>query len=243
MRIVEVDGQLQVYLGEKPVLNYHLRTVEAPDSLPQYYRRSGFIHPLYSPSGQVLTDGMPVGHAHQHGIFHAWVNTQYLGVRTDFWNQQRETGTVRHKALKSIVHEPAYASFETELEHLSIREADTTVVLSETWLVKIFNQDKPFRIEFKIAQRNVSKDTLFINEYHYGGFAFRGSVQWNEEDAQHADSMHVLTSKGLDRRAANHSRPEWVAAWGKVNNTFTGVAVRSQASNFRHPQAVRIHPV
>ena len=241
--IKETEKELQVFIGEKPVLTYHKATVFPHDTLPQYYQRSGYIHPVYSPEGQVVTDGMPVGHTHQHGLFFAWVNTTYQGAKTDFWNQQDNSGTVRHKSVKQIRNEETYAEFVTEQEHLSIRGTDTTIVLLEEWTVRIHNQQDAFHIDFKTHQKNISKDTLYINEYHYGGFAFRGSAQWNAKDPIYSDSMQVLTNEGFSRNPANHSHPDWVTAYGKVNNTLTGVAIKGLESNFRQPQAIRVHPV
>jgi len=240
--IKETDKELQVFIGEKPVLTYNKSTVFPHDTLPQYYQRSGYIHPVFSPEGQIVTDGMPVGHTHQHGLFFAWVNTTYQGAKTDFWNQQDNSGAIRHKKVKRISNEETYAEFVTEQEHLSIRGTDTTMVLLEEWTIRVHNNQNEFHIDFKTHQKNISKDTLYINEYHYGGFALRGSGQWNKVDPNYRDSMQVLTSEGLSRNPANHSHPDWVAAYGKVNNTFTGVAIKGVDNNFRHPEAIRVHP-
>ena len=67
-----------------------------PRGSTPYYRRSGQIHPLYTPTGRVVSDDFPPDHAHQHGVFFAWVNTTFEGRHLDFWNQKEQTGRIEH---------------------------------------------------------------------------------------------------------------------------------------------------
>ena len=57
------------------MLFYHTKRKLPTTGNPEYYARSGFIHPLQTPRGIIVTDDFPVGHVHQHGIMTAWVNT------------------------------------------------------------------------------------------------------------------------------------------------------------------------
>jgi hypothetical protein len=75
--IHESSAGLEIRLKEEPVFFYHTAIAEPPPDSPSYYRRSGFIHPLYSPAGTIMTDDFPSNHAHQHGVFHAWTNNTY----------------------------------------------------------------------------------------------------------------------------------------------------------------------
>jgi hypothetical protein len=89
----------------------------------------------------------------------------------------------------------------------------------------------------------VTSDTLFINEYHYGGLAFRGSKQWNRVDsAAYRTDMQVMTSEGASRAEANHTRPRWVTAYGTIDEEPAGIAIMDHPGNFRFPQPVRVHP-
>jgi hypothetical protein len=42
--------------------------------------------------------------------------------------------------------------------------------------------------------------------------------------------------------AANATHARWVAAWGKIDDGSAGVTVFNHPSNFRYPQAIRVHP-
>jgi len=50
-----------------------------------------------------------------------------------------------------------------------------------------------------------------------------------------------LTSEELGR-SGNHTRPDWVSMFGRVNDKAVNLTVMGHAYNFRTPQYVRIHP-
>lgn len=223
----------------KPVFFYHIKeAIPAVDS-PAYYRRSGFIHPLYSPSGKILTDDFPVDHAHQHGIFFAWTNTTFKNSSVDFWNQQSKTGTVEHVEVVKTNNGPVAAQIITTLRHRSLLHGE---VLKELWTVTVYHIDNYFIIDLESEQQNTTADTLFLNKYTYGGMAFRGSRQWNRHDSNYAGRWTVLTSEGYRDSVANHTHARWVDASGKVDGAVVGTSVFNHPSNYRYPQSIRVHP-
>jgi hypothetical protein len=56
------NGLLAIYAGNKKLLGYQYATVYPPAGVDSAYQRSGFIHPLWSPRGQVLTQIQPPDH-------------------------------------------------------------------------------------------------------------------------------------------------------------------------------------
>lgn len=216
---------------------------------PEYYKRSGFIHPVCTPSGLVLTDGFPIGHTHQNGIFNAWVNTTFRGKKVDFWNRQQQLGRVSSQSqTKGITiwrHKNRSQSFQDTLLHIAI---DTSIgreeiVLKEIQHLTLYPNTDYHLFDLYSKQVNTSTDTLFVNQYHYGGMAFRGSKFWNEVDSLHFESsMKIITSEGKDRAASNHTRPNWICAYGEIEGKEVGIVVFSHPDNFRAPQFVRVHP-
>lgn len=240
VQAVETGGILTMLVGEKEALRYALSERRPADSLPAYYRRSGFLHPVFSPAGVVVTDDFPAGHTHQHGIFMAWVNTLFRGAKTDFWNQQNETGTVEHLALDTLISGPVFAEAVVRLSHRALAFGP---VLEERWAIRLFRSDDPFLWEIDSRQVNITEDTLHVLDYHYGGMGIRGSRAWNPDDKAHFyDTARVLTAAGDTRLAANHTHPGWVALYGNTPSGMAGIAVMGHPENFRHPQAVRVHP-
>ncbi len=241
IEIFEHQGQLQVTGEDGPIFIYHIRTEMPPEGTPEYYQRSGFIHPVYSPSGKILTDDFPVGHTHQHALFMAWVNTTFHGEKVDFWNQQDQTGTVEHRRVLSIEEGPVFGRFRVEHAYVSTEYGDA---LHETWTVTIYPMGEFTLFDIRSDQVTATDEPLHLNEYHYGGMAFRGSSHWNAEDDEHfVSAMRVLTSEGdTDVQIANHTRPRWTAAYGIVDESIAGFAILDHPDNFRHPQPIRVHP-
>ena len=235
-------NDLELKSGDKPMLTFNVTTDYPPEDQPQYYRRSGYIHPMYSPDGAVVTDGFPVGHTHQHGVFLAWVNTTFKGDTTDFWNQQLETGRVivEHQELTLTSSGSVFTGFSQELAHNSTKYGQ---VLEEWWDMTAYDLGDYYVFDLVSSQKNITSDTLYINKYHYGGLAIRGSRMWNYADSlSFRQAAKVLTSEGKTRIEANHSRPLWTAIYGETEKGVAGIAVFDNPDNFRYPQPVRVHP-
>ena len=249
LRVVVSDAVVRIELDDRPVLEYQLREqLPGPsdgDTLPAYYTRSGFIHPVYSPAGRLVTDDFPAGHTHQHGIFTAWTSTTFRGEHLDFWNQHQGTGTARHVELLETIDSTGVAGFRARLEQVSLQHGP---VLEEEWYVRVYDKTDPYVWDLRTVQTNVTDDTLYLDQYHYGGLGVRGSAGWNEVDSvAFAGDFSVHTAEGItDRDAANHTRPAWTALYGPVaakeGAATAGLAVFPHPHDDRGPHFVRVHP-
>jgi hypothetical protein len=233
------ENGLLAKIKNKPVIFYHTKEAMPPADSPAYYRRSGFIHPLYSPSGKILTDDFPKDHAHQHGIFFSWTSTTFRNSSVDFWNQHSKQGTVEHIDVVKLTNGAVAAQIKTTLRHTSLFHGE---VLRENWTITIYPLESYFLIDLESEQQNTTTDTLFLNKYHYGGLAFRGSAQWNLHDKNFKGRWSILTSEGYKDSSANHTHARWVDASGKVDGLIVGATVFNHPSNFRYPQPIRVHP-
>ena len=238
--IEKQENGLLVKVKNKPLFFYHIKEAMPPADSPAYYKRSGFIHPLYSPSGKIITDDFPLGHAHQHAIFTAWTKTTFKKSSVDFWNQHSRKGTVEHIEVLDIIQGPVVSQIKAALRHKSHEFGE---VLREVWTLTIYPVNEYFLFDLESEQKNTTKDTLFLDNYHYGGLAFRGSRQWNIDDhTNYKSSWNILTSEGIKDSAANGTHARWVDAGGRIDDGIAGTSVFNHPSNFRYPQALRVHP-
>ncbi len=82
----ETESTITISFQAKPVVVYNKQSPPVPAGIDPVYQRSGFLHPVSSPDGTIVTATFPLDHPHQHGIFSAWVKTSYDGQPVDFWN-------------------------------------------------------------------------------------------------------------------------------------------------------------
>ncbi|QEG38292.1 DUF6807 domain-containing protein [Roseimaritima ulvae] len=240
-RVEPQQGALVVRTGEVEALRYHTATVPAPPELDAIYRRSGYIHPVRTPAGTIVTGDFSPDHAHQHALFGAWVKTEFDGHAVDFWNLHKGTGRVVHKRVVSTTNDDRGAQFVVEHIYQDLTQGDDPVsVLLETWTVHVHPRTGPYHVfDIAVQQRCVSDKPLRLLKYHYGGMALRGHNQWFKTDAI---GCQFLTSEGHDRDDGNHTTARWVDMYGSVDGQTVGIAMLSHPSNLRAPQAVRLHP-
>lgn len=233
------DGtRLTLLVDDRPVLSYNHAMLPAPEGIDSVFAKNGHIHPMYTPSGRVVTDDFPPDHAHQHGIFFAWVNTTFEGRPVDFWNQAKKQGSVEHVKVVETLSGPVFGQFTVRLRHSDLTAPDgPRPVLEETWTLRAYNVADPFLIDLISQQRCVAEEPLAINEYHYGGMSLRGAREWYDQEGS-----GFLTSTGRTREDGNHTRARWVITHGRSEGVPAVVAVLGHPDNFRAPQHVRLHP-
>ncbi|MCK9342717.1 MAG: PmoA family protein, partial [Massilibacteroides sp.] len=69
-----------------PILSYNYVLSTLPKGVDPIYKRSGYIHPIYSPKGNVLTNINPKDHRHHYGLWNPWTHLVYDGKLYDLWN-------------------------------------------------------------------------------------------------------------------------------------------------------------
>jgi hypothetical protein len=237
VEVRDEGGKLLIRVGNRRILQYNEATVPSPDPKAPYFERSGHIHPLWSPSGKVLTDEMPADHLHQHAVFFAWVNTTFEGHHVDFWNSAEKQGKVEHARVLSTTAGPVFGAFRVELRHIALLPDGPKTALNEVWTVRAFNLPDRNLFDLESVQTCASESPLIVNEYHYGGMGVRGNEGWNIKDGG-----GFLTSDGKTRADGNHTRPRWCDLYGPVGGDTPGITAFDHPSNFRFPQPVRIHP-
>ena len=74
---VTKNKTLDVSIGTSKILRYHHHPMPPPEGKDSLYTRSGFIHPIWTPEGRVLTRIHPMDHIHHMGLRAPWTNTAF----------------------------------------------------------------------------------------------------------------------------------------------------------------------
>lgn len=248
MHFVEDDATIVLKRGEKAILQYNKKPTGEASKHEPHFTRSGYIHPVYSPSGKEVTGDYAEDHKHQHGLFFAWTKTKFEKRKTEFWNQKLEAGRISFSRVVPVSGKNVSGREKCQILVEQLWEDITAPggpkpVLKETWKITAHDAGgERFVFDIESAQWLVGEKPLFIEKYHYGGMAIRGNDQWLDPDKDATPPARMLTSDGLGRIEGNHSRPGWVAMEGPIDGKKAGVAVLSHPSNFRFPQWARLHP-
>jgi hypothetical protein len=237
------EGQQIVFrAGEREVLRYQAEPGDFPRAeIKEAYRRSGYLHPIYTPAGRLVTDDFPTNHLHHHGIWMPWTKTEFEGRAPDFWNMGDGKGRVEFVGVDQVWEKDGRAGFTARHQFVDLIAQPPKVALHETWEIAVSAAgDTPPRhvIDFTSTQTCATDAPLKLPKYLYGGFGFRGNWAWNG-----AGNCRVLTSEGeSDRNKANESRCKWCWVGGTVDGQTAGVTILCHPDNYRFPQPMRLHP-
>lgn len=223
--------KLSLSTGDRVVMTYNAGYIDSPDADQPWYGRSGFIHPVYTPSGRVVTAGFPADHMHQHGLMFAWTSAMFDGRDVDFWNSKKESGFIEH--IETVRADPE--AITVQLRHIDETAVIPTIVLKETWEIKRVSHETMNVFDLISTQTCATDRPLKIKAFHYGAMCIRGPSVW-------LTKATMVTNEGKQRVKGNHSRPNWVALAGEIAGATCGIAAMSHPENFRAPQPVRLHP-
>jgi len=240
------DAYIQIRVAGKDVLRYNHASVVPPPKIDPVFTRSAFIHPLWSPSGPVLTEIHPVypdAHEHHVGIWMPWTKTEFEGKPVDFWNLKLGEGTVHFKEFKSMETGPVYARFQALQEHVVFDKKypqGEKKALDEIWDICVFNVGGPGKgywlLDFVSIQSCASESPLNMLQYRYGGLGFRGAKEWAFGNGDY------LTSEGFNKTNGHATRARWCDIYGQKEQKWAGVSILSHTQNFSHPETVRLWP-
>ena len=237
-RVVDAidDGRAVTFgVGQDLLARYHHEPPDPPAGVDALHARSGYIHPLWTPSGQVVTGDFPASHRHQHGVFFAWTRTRFEGREVDFWNTGAGQGRVECAAF-SPTGGPVVGELRAMHHHTDLTApGGPKLALVEQWELRVHGQRSPHVLDLVSMQECAGDRPLEVLEYHYGGLAFRGPEAWEGRAAT------FLTSEREDRAAGDGSRVRWCAASGPSPELAT-LAILCHPDNLRAPHPVRIHP-
>jgi hypothetical protein len=237
--VSEDDKTITITNGESTVLVYHKAEMAPPEGADPSYARSGFIHPLCSPSGAVLTGIHPADHLHHMGLWHAWVKTKHADRTPDFWNiAKSKSGTVRYKKTLKLDQTKSAAGFTVTQEFVSLEKgAAPRVILEEAFTISVSAAADTYLIDHTTVQKNVTDTPLVLPAYRYGGtLAYRGPNDWDKSNSS------VVTSEGKTRLDGHATRARWCSFSGPTGKGDATLSILCSPSNHDAPQRVRIWP-
>jgi hypothetical protein len=233
------NGSITFEADNKNLLRYQYETVYPPEGQDSSYKRSGFIHPLWTPDGQVLTRIQPPDHYHHYGIWNPWTHVLFEGDTVDFWNIRGKQGTVRFAKFISTVDGDVFAEIEALHEHIVFsKDGSEKKALNELQTIRVYKPKKDgdyFIVDVTSKLNCATENPFHILAYRYAGFGWRATAYWDK------DNMEVLTSEGKTRLNTDNTHARWIISQGALpDNSYGGLLMMSYPANYNHPEPLRI---
>jgi hypothetical protein len=241
--LVKKDGALFIHYAGKDLLGFQYEMHYPPAGVDTAFKRNGYIHPVYTPHGQLLTRINAPDHYHHYGIWNPWTKIQYMGNIYDLWNLVSRQGTVRFEKFNAIIERKNSSSFSARLNHIAFignqNEKKETIIIVENQKITFHHPAREkdhYFLDVEIELIPATDSAVILKEYRYGGLGWRATEEW------HKDNSAVLTSAGLARKEADGSLARWVVVEGSLGNERGGMVWFSHPGNYNHPEPLRIWP-
>jgi hypothetical protein len=240
VKVVSEDGKLIIKSDDKNLLQYYFKTIYPPVGIDTAFKRSGFIHPLWSPHGQVLTRIQAPDHYHHYGIWNPWTHVLFECDTVDFWNLNLKQGTVRFADIISTNNGSVFSQFEVLHKHIVFKKNEPEkAALNELQQVRVYKLQKEldaYVLDFYFQLNCATEKPVKLIKYRYAGLGWRTTEKWDNKNSE------VLTSENLTRKNADGSKARWCIVQGAIDNEYAGVEMMSYPTNYNHPEPLRIWP-
>jgi hypothetical protein len=235
-------GPLEIVDGDLPVLRYNYQIVTEPadakDRISEGNRkyavpRSDYIHPLYGPKGEILTDDWVPDHPHHRGIYWAWPEVDWQGKRGDLHALQqvfaRSTGKV------SIEQGKDFVQIEAENEW---RWEDRTPIVREIAIIRAHSRTgngRAIDLQFRFTALDADVQVARRGQSHYGGLNIRLSPAQDQQIATFTDPPEATPRRSWAHRSGtpqggssvvgltilqNSLNPDYPGDWVQFPNIF-----------------------
>jgi hypothetical protein len=237
---------LLIQKNSRPILRYNYGIVRRTEGEAGPYDRAAYIHPVWTPTGKVVSGDFSPEHVHQRGIFFAAHAVKFGAVQANFWELGQENGRTLPDALNpKIITGPVFA----ELVIHNKGTVDGQIRFKEVTMTRVYSLPRDDFWLFDIRVRQVPVDpnqpnglpeailSMEWQQVLYGGMAFRGASEWLPKEVR----LDVLTSEGKDRIGANTTSARWIDYTGPLGNEWGGLVIFDHPANPCYPTPLRVH--
>ena len=216
------------------------------------FSRNGFIHPAWSPAGNVLTNINPTDHWHHYGIWNPWTSIEYDGNHYDLWNIGAKTGTIRFDSLYRSAYGNIYADimarhrhviFEPQAEQVTnhvwgimrFTPKHEKIIMDELQTIRVWNvEDGTFLWDLDFSLFPCTDIPVILKEYRYAGLGWRATADWTRYNSE------IITSEGRTRQEIDGTHARWIYAAGASPNGKSGILIMMSPKNHNFPEPLRI---
>jgi len=161
----------------KSICDYQMEAGKVPEGVAESFAHGAHLHPIYSPSGKLVTGNHQADHPWQRGVWIGWTKTEFGDSHPDFWNMGKDgkiAAEVRFEKLV-LLTKNGFTSQHVFLDHSHTTDEK---VLNETWEVTVSQKTLDGTlanvIDLTSTQTCAGEEPLKLPKYHYGGLGEDG---------------------------------------------------------------------
>ena len=208
----EADG-VSLILSENaaPVFAYNYGAILSRGA-PETMRRSTYLHPVYAPDGNPITDDFNPNHVHHRGISWMWPVVVVDGKTYDLWT----VGEIRQRFVRWMKRETTPQAAVLGVEngwYIGERKVVNETVEIRTYLASGNARRLDFTLQFEAAEAAIEIAGTPDQKKGFGGFCFRLAP---------VDGGAKATVIRTDKGALTKDGVLEVANWAEVEGSFGG---------------------
>jgi hypothetical protein len=235
MDVEDTQTALILKRNGRQVLQYVYDYLPPPEGAKEAFGRSGgFIHPVWSPEGNVLTNIQPADHLHHLGIWNPWTHVVYGEKDYDLWNIGSGTGTVRARDVEQICRGTVFAGYTALLDHCIFNSEGEQVIMNEYWKVKTWNAGEGFLWDFESHLHPSTALPVLLKKHRYAGFGYRATPEWTAENCE------MVSSEGKTRQEINGTNGRWIYITGETATGRSGLLFLGHPANRNAPEPLYV---
>jgi hypothetical protein len=233
--VLEEGKRVTVRFAGKEIFRYNGGVVPAPEGIDPAHNSSGYLHPVWTPSGRMVSNDLPRLHPHHHGIWFCWRTGEFEGRKLNAFAPLEKLGRMEVVKVDEAASGPVFGGFRARQRLLDLQASKPA--LEDEWRVRAYALDRVFLFDIDSTQTCATASPYTVMKNYYGGLGFRGSSEWEGKEG-----VTFLTSEGKTRLDGNGAAARWVAMNGRIGGKDAGFGLLCHPSTFRAPQPTRIHP-
>jgi len=222
------EQSVKLWEGDRPVLVYN-HGVLGREGVPASYRRSSYVHPLYGPDGEVLTEDFPKDHPHHRGVFWAWPHVRIGEVESQTWVP---TDRILVRFVRFVRREAGAGEARLAVENAWI-VGEKRAVREEVEIAVRAGDAAGRGIDFDLAWTALEDPVVLrgAEGKSYGGFTVRFNTRPREPGGIPEKQVRIAVPSGV----SDKDLPETRLEWADLTAPFPGATARSGAAIFIHP--------
>jgi hypothetical protein len=215
--------------ADKPILRYVHERVPEGEKAPAV-EGVCFTHPIYTPSGEIVTDLAPADHPHHRGVFCGWIEVE--GEQPgDWWGWGAKAPKENRFVLNREARVTEHSADRVTLRLINAWRVGEETIVGERITLSATSLEGCHVIDYEFKHTVATRKPVRIAQNPFGGFCYRARPRGKQEITGPNGRM-MLPDAVFDRAETNWPSSHWYDLTYRADDgKVSGVAVMDHPNN------------